>query len=164
VSSTVKEVSLFSDTCSGQNRNQHIAELIIFIAQKFHFEKGHTHMEVDFMHSSIESAKKSFSVYLMNDWLNNFKQTRSKNNRNKVGESYITHQFRLEDLKDLKQPSSKMIKNRIKDSNREQIKWLKIKRLRYEKKYMGTILFSNDYESEYKVLKVNGNNRGRPRA
>jgi hypothetical protein len=55
LSTTVKEVSLFSDTCSGQNRTQYIAALFINICQNYHFqvlehkflEKGHTHMQVD---------------------------------------------------------------------------------------------------------------------
>ena len=63
----IKEISLFSDTCSGQNRNQFIAALFIYIVQQDNhieaiqhnfMEKGHSYMEVDSMHSAIETAKK----------------------------------------------------------------------------------------------------------
>jgi hypothetical protein len=48
----LKKSLLFSDTCSGQNHNQYIAALFMFILLTFHFkiiehkflEKGHTHM------------------------------------------------------------------------------------------------------------------------
>lgn len=62
----IKELSLFSDTCSGQNRNQYISALFLhltqttnieIIEQKF-LESGHSQMEVDSMHSAIENSKK----------------------------------------------------------------------------------------------------------
>ena len=49
---TVREISMFSDTCGGQNRNQNIASVLLYVVQsidhinvikqKF-LEKGHRH-------------------------------------------------------------------------------------------------------------------------
>ena len=61
---TVKHVFLYSDTWSGQNRKQFVAALhhavrtmdkIEIVDQKF-LESGHSHMEFDAMHSTIERA------------------------------------------------------------------------------------------------------------
>lgn len=81
----VNEISLFSDTCSGQNRNQYIAALFLYIVRFTHLrvvehkfmEKGHSYMECDSMHSSIESAKRHVSVFSINDWINIFLTARS---------------------------------------------------------------------------------------
>ena len=65
--STVKHVILYSDCCSGQNRNQYLAAglhhtvktspSLQILEQKF-LESGHTQMECDSMHAAIEHAKK----------------------------------------------------------------------------------------------------------
>ena len=64
--STIEHVILYSDSCSGQNRNQYLSGGLLntvnrhpyvkVIEQKF-LEMGHTQMECDAMHSSIEHAK-----------------------------------------------------------------------------------------------------------
>ena len=75
---SVDEVVLYSDTCSGQNRNRHIAAVLLFavqttnvkvIHQKF-LEHGHSYMEVDSMHASIEFARKNVPVYSPHEWQN----------------------------------------------------------------------------------------------
>lgn len=63
----VDHVVLYSDACGGQNRNRIIATCLLHsvttipniktIDHKF-LESGHTHMEVDSMHSAVEFAKK----------------------------------------------------------------------------------------------------------
>nr|CAH7719606.1 unnamed protein product [Callosobruchus chinensis] len=66
LSETFKEITLYSDTCGGQNRNQNVAALCLFLVQttrltviehKF-LESGHSYMEVDSMHSAIEHQQK----------------------------------------------------------------------------------------------------------
>lgn len=78
ISANVTEISLFADTCSGQNRNQYVAAILLWVVQnikhlqiieqKF-LESGHTYMEADSMHSAIKSQKKQTSVYSMLDWI-----------------------------------------------------------------------------------------------
>jgi hypothetical protein len=75
----VTQLPLFSDTCGGQNRNQHISALMLFLVRTSHLEvmeSGHTHMEVDSMHSTIENEKKFVPVYTVHDWLNIFRKAR----------------------------------------------------------------------------------------
>ena len=69
----IKHVILYSDACSGQNRNQFTATVLMhavvnlptieIIDHKF-LESGHTQMECDSMHSAIEFAKKKTDIYI----------------------------------------------------------------------------------------------------
>lgn len=64
--SGIEEITLYSDTGGGQNRNQFVASCLVhclhetpslkIINQKF-LESGHSEMECDSIHSSIEHAK-----------------------------------------------------------------------------------------------------------
>lgn len=62
--SSVTELSLFSDTCGGQNRNQQVAAALLYAVKNTHMkiiehkflESCHSHMECDSMHSAIENA------------------------------------------------------------------------------------------------------------
>ncbi|KAL4717135.1 hypothetical protein ACJJTC_017022 [Scirpophaga incertulas] len=84
VPENITEISLFSDTCGGQNRNQFIAALLLWAVQKIGHLKviehsiWHSHMEADSMHSSIETAKKNAAIYSMMDWISIFKRARRK--------------------------------------------------------------------------------------
>lgn len=88
--SIITELSLFSDTCGGQNRNQHVAAILLYTVSNTHIqtiehkflESGHSYMECDSMHSAIEHAKKNTDVFLMNVWANIFKKARSKRGSN----------------------------------------------------------------------------------
>jgi len=64
----IKEISLYYDTYSEQNRNQYVSALFLFVEmytkiEVLHhnfMESSHPYMEVDSMHSAIESAKKMY--------------------------------------------------------------------------------------------------------
>lgn len=163
----VQEISLFSDTCSGQNRNQYIAALFLYLVQNTHLEviqhnfleKGHSYMEADSMHSAIERAKKHVSIYTMNDLLNIFKLARSNRLRNKRSGPYKVKELQFGDFFDLKSLGNALITNKSKDDKGNQVQWLKIKVMRYEKSKPGRILF-NYSDLAYHTLRVN--TRGRP--
>jgi hypothetical protein len=99
--------SLYFLTRSGQNSDQYIAVLFMFmfISQTFHFkiiehkflEKGHTHMEVDSMHSAIEYAQKHVPVFIMRDWMKLFKMARSNSNKNKNADKYACQELKFDD-------------------------------------------------------------------
>ena len=92
--STTEEVSFFSDTCGGQNRNKHVTAAmqhfvsdntnnIKVINQKF-FESGHCFMECDSMHSAIETSKQFAKITHPDDWENVITLSRNRNrNRNR---------------------------------------------------------------------------------
>ncbi|KAI4459449.1 dna-directed rna polymerases i ii and iii subunit rpabc2 [Holotrichia oblita] len=124
-------------------------------------EKGHSYMEVDSMHSAIETAKKHVSIFTMNELLNVFKMARSKRLRNKRSNPYFVQELKYGDFLNLKFLADAFLKNRLKDESGEKVCWLKIKIMRYEKSRPGCILFKYNYdEVAYHILHVYG--RGRP--
>ncbi|CAH1109508.1 unnamed protein product, partial [Psylliodes chrysocephalus] len=79
----VRHVTLFSDTCGGQNRNQYVTAMLFWAVQKIEhidvieqkfLESGHSYMECDSVHSAIEAASKHSSIYFVNDWKKIFQQ------------------------------------------------------------------------------------------
>ena len=75
---SIKHVSLFSDSCSGQNHNQYVAALHLYATQVLPINtidykclvSGHTQMECDSMHSVVEYAYKNVFIYSTSDWRN----------------------------------------------------------------------------------------------
>lgn len=67
----VRGVVLYCDCCGGQNRNKYIASLLIYVINYMDFdsvaikllESGHTQMEADSIHSTIESSNKKARIY-----------------------------------------------------------------------------------------------------
>lgn len=75
--SMITHVNLFSDCCSGQNKNKYTATALIYsmknnanltVLDQKYLTSGHTAMEVDSIHSAIETAKKQVSVYVPENW------------------------------------------------------------------------------------------------
>ncbi|CAG9773351.1 unnamed protein product [Ceutorhynchus assimilis] len=163
----VDEVVFWSDTCGGQNRNQHVAALLLYAVQETHIEviehkfleSGHSYMEADSMHSSIEKAKKYVSVFAMNDWLNIFRAARSKRKSIKA-KPYEVEELKYNDFLDLKELSKSLIKNRSKDTNGEVVNWLLIKSLKYSKKEPGIIQYKYEHSASY--CSINVVDKGRP--
>lgn len=172
VPSHVTEVCLYSDTCGGQNRNQYVTALLLYavkniphlqkIEHKF-LESGHSYMEVDSMHSSIESAKKNTEVYSMPDYISIFKRARSEKTVTVDGKSFKkqpfqTKEFKYHEFYDLKTLAQETISNRTKDNEGNQVKWLKIKRMRYLKEEPTKIFFNYDMSENFLWMEVSQNN------
>lgn len=163
----VTEVSLFSDTCGGQNRNQNVAAMLMYmvqntqlniIEQKF-LEPGHSMMECDSMHSTIEAQKKHIPVYLMNDWLNIFRMARSTRTK-KSNKPYSVTELKFNDFLDLSALSMTIIRNKRRDTEGNIVNWMKVKCFKYEKESPGIIHYKYNHSGEYKKINVSG--KGRP--
>ena len=69
-SNGIKSVALYSDNCSGQNRNRYFLCMLWYAMKRFAFtriehkflERGHTFNDNDWMHSTIETALKRYSL------------------------------------------------------------------------------------------------------
>lgn len=158
---TVKEVSLFSDTCGGQNRNQNVAAMFMYAVQYLNIEtithnfleSGHSQMECDSMHAAIEAEKKWIDVFSMVDWVNIFRRARRKNPYN------VTH-LHYGDFYNFQVLAQCIIKNRNKDENGATVNWLLCKGFKYSKVEPGVIQYRYDYNEPFKRIFVFG--RGRP--
>lgn len=166
----ITHVTLFSDTTGGQNRNQNLAALFTYavqnlknveiIEQKF-LEPGHTYMEVDSMHSCIESAKKFVPVYCMQDWLSILRIARSKGKYGRIKKKqvnkspYSVKEMKFDDFFDLKNLANKIVCNRNRDTSGQIVRWLKIKCLKYVKNEFGKIYFKYMHsDTEYRCLNI----------
>lgn len=93
-----KEIILYSDGCTGQNRNSILANALINVAmlhgvsiiQKY-LEKGHTQMEVDAMHSCIEKKIRNRKINIPADYVHACKIARKHPKPYDV--KYLTHDF-----------------------------------------------------------------------
>lgn len=73
---TVTHVSTFSDTCGGQNRNKYFAAAMLYAVSHTHInlidvkymESGHSYLEADSMHATIERARKNKKIYTTREW------------------------------------------------------------------------------------------------
>nr|CAI5857563.1 unnamed protein product [Callosobruchus analis] len=132
----ITEVSFFSDTCGGQNRNQNVLALLYYfvhyedtpitvIEQKF-LESGHSMMECDSMHSAIEHQKKYLAVYTLNDWINIFKMARSKRGK-KQNDAYFVKELKYTNFIDFKTISQALLRNKTINTQGEKVRWLQVK-------------------------------------
>lgn len=89
---------LFSDGCSAQNRNVNLSNLLQFVAIKYNttiYQKyltvGHTQMECDSVHSTIERKKKAKEMYVPADFVRIIAEARTFPEPYKV--TYLDHSF-----------------------------------------------------------------------
>lgn len=150
-----RKIVLWSDNCSGQNRNRYVAAMLLQLVQespieiiKQNFlEVGHTQMDVDSMHSAIEHSAKNCSLFSMNDWSNVIRQARRKHPYHVVRMSHS-------DFIDLKLVSARSMKKVIVFNDGQKLNWLNIKSLMFCKSMPGQIgVKYNHDEQEYKVRK-----------
>lgn len=74
---TVKRVTLYSDSCSGQNRNINMTGMMLAAVNCLPLEQidhkfpqsGHTEMEVDCMHAVVERKSHSAEIFVPRDWV-----------------------------------------------------------------------------------------------
>ncbi|CAK1600206.1 unnamed protein product [Parnassius mnemosyne] len=153
-------VTIYSDTCSGQNRNQYIAAFLLYLVhthetikvlEQKYLESGHSFMEVDSMHSAIEKEKMYTDTYSIIDWKGIMLRARSKR-QNKNVTPYNVTELSYQDMIDVKALASKIIKNKTIAENGEKVCWLKIKCLRFEKELPGFIKYRYDYDGPYNLL------------
>lgn len=73
---TIEHLILYSDTCGGQNRNINFASMCLHAVtilpiktiDHIYMESGHSQMECDSVHSTIEKAKRTVPIYSPMDY------------------------------------------------------------------------------------------------
>lgn len=93
-----KDIIIYSDGCSNQNRNAILATALldycirqnVVVIQKY-LENGHTQMEVGSIHSCIESKLKGRDIYLPTDYINICETSRIKPKPYEV--AYMQHDY-----------------------------------------------------------------------
>ncbi len=147
----IRSISFLCDSCGGQNRNQFIVSFLHYSLYSSHLVSveikylvsGHTAMDVDSMHSTIETAKKrQQNVYIPSDWENIIKGARK-------ADPYIIIPLVYDDFMNFKAYSSQMQFNTKIDDQAKSIKWTKIRAVKLTKEDPGTLYVKYDFEDEY---------------
>lgn len=146
---TVKRVTFFSDSCSGQNRNQYVCALLMYAVRTLPIDiidhkflvPGHTMMECDSMHSAIEYAHRHMSIYSIHEWVNVLKIARR---HNPYMVSVLEHPY----FHDLKTLAGHLVTNRRSSNSDKIINWLDVRWVRIEKVSPNTIKVKTDFDQE----------------
>ena len=156
----VQEIVFYSDNCAGQNRNHIIATMyakvvasteIKVITHKF-LEHGHTQNEGDSMHSTIEAEIGRTPVYSPQQY---YIMARLAKKR---GKPYVVTELAGEDFLDFKglaDGDNTAVKNWTIDENGKRVMWTKLRVLQLRKDKPGHAYYKNDYNEEFKVIKLN---------
>ena len=125
----VKEIIYYSDTCGGQNRNKFVAASLLYsvsmlpnlekINQKF-LQSGHSHMECDSVHSTIETAKTKTPVFVPSQWSTLISLARKCN-------PYVAIPLKFDHVLDWKTCANKHCPSLKKATTGETICWLKVR-------------------------------------
>lgn len=128
------DVSLFSDSCKGQNKNKYIAAALLHVVwsssinvidQKF-LEAGHTQMEVDSIHSTIKQVKRKVQVHHPDQWPMLGSMARPK-------QPAHVKKLRFGEFFDLKKLAAEILHETQRDVAGEKVHLTKLKHYRYEK-------------------------------
>ena len=161
--SKAKEVVFFTDTCGGQNRNQYFSTMMMYIVETditissidhIFMVQGHSHMEVDNMHSAIERKSNGLQIYDPYGW-EVIAAIARKN-------PYFVNQLRNSDIIDVKALQKEMHVNNVKmNMNDEKVQWHNITWMRFEKENPKTIFYKYSYEGEFMMINTTTGRRSK---
>ena len=166
LSRETEEIIMYSDSCSGQNKNSYISVMFFIVLEvcpwiskithKF-LVPGHTHMECDSDHALIEKMKKKtdIKINVPYDWYQ-LVRTVGKKNPFKVIEMTQNDFYDFSAL--LKGPLIK------RSSNDEKLpfRWNEVVKCMYEKKFPKQMLYAVDYGKDALFKKLSFVRRGQP--
>ena len=163
---THNHIVIYSDTCTGQNRNIKVALSLMklvqastcvdVVEQKF-MVSGHSYLPNDSDFGLIELSAKGKPIYLPDDWYNAMASARKRS-------KFIIVKMKAEDFFST-QPLEKAIVRRSKNIDNEAVKWHSIQWLRYEKDKPFQIMYKTrlDVDEPFQTLDVRPKlTKGRP--
>lgn len=167
LTSSIKELTIWSDNCSSQNRNIMLILSYMWLL-KIHSSletvnhkyllRGHTHLEADSVHAVIERKKKSLptmSVIVSHDWAQLMRTCGIK-------KPYDVTEMDIQDFKDFhslaKTPKSPLI-FRKRNFQGEPVLLSKVVQLTVEKKNLGVFKYKVNFEDNFKECDLRRNRR-----
>lgn len=151
----IKHVTLYSDNCTGQNHNQYVltalyqalsdSQSLETVEHKF-LTTGHTEMEVDSMHSTIEYAKRHVKIHIPDDWHNIFRMARRNN-------PYHVIALQHADFIDFKAINKELNFTFKVDTLGKQVKWQRICYLQLRKEDRNRLYFKYNFYEAFSIVK-----------
>lgn len=151
----ISQVVLFSDSCGGQNRNRNFLSMLWYVMKQRYFEtiehvffvSGHSQNEGDSMHSTIENASRHVPVYTPAQWAQLIRGAKRKQ------PLYLVEEMNRANMFDFKKIAS-VLKNFELDTNKDKVKWLKVKRFSLSSKEPNIVKVYYDYSENYRFLNL----------
>jgi len=152
----VNHICFYSDNCMGQNRNKYVTTALLYSVSKSNYidvidqkylEAGHTQMECDSMHATIEYAKRKTNVFIPSQWDTIIHMARRSN-------PYIVLPLKYWDFIDFKKMQNDFFKNFETNTSNEKVRWREIRHLQFRKSSPQNIYYKYDFsEADFKVIK-----------
>lgn len=159
----IKSLSLYSDNCSGQNRNRFIFSMYLFVSRTLHLEiihrflqTGHTQNEGDSMHACIEKNMKNKTVYTPDQLYEIIMNAKIQN-------KFIINEMSQADFYNFKSQVTSN-KNWLHDTNGNKVLFSKIKEVKACPEIPNKLFFKYDFENnDYLVLDTTNRTSSRTR-
>lgn len=146
---SIKNVTLYSDTCGGQNKNSHMVAMFLVLMQQSHLETvdhkflipGHTRMECDSDHSTIERKKSKYDGKIEHprDWMQLVRLCGNKHNN-----YFKVIEMKKHNFLDFASLLKKCFQVRKFDEDGNRFVWKDVKWLRYDKTF-GKFLYKTSH-------------------
>lgn len=152
---TVRHEIIYSDTCTGQNRNIKIAlSLLKFVSSETNIEtidhkflvSEHSYLPNDSDFGSVESAMANRDIYLPQDWYNIMATCRRQ-------KKFIIVKMDRTEFLSAKQLEENIVR-RKKNTHNDSINWLNIQWLRYKKDLPWTTLYKENLKRKKRTPTV----------
>lgn len=148
----IKFISLYSDNCSGQNRNRFVFAMYIYVSRTLNLDithrflqTGHTQNEGDSMHACVEKNLKNKIVYTPDQLYEIIMNA-------KVNKKFVTTEMSQNSFYDFKLMANSS-KNWLTNSRGEKVYYSKMKEVRTTPEASGKLLYKYDLEqNDYFVL------------
>lgn len=147
-----KNITLYSDTCAGQNKNSYLPIMYMlvlrkqkslsYIEHKF-LEPGHTHMECDTDHSIIEKKKKKYASPIDHprDWMQLVRVCGTKS-------PFRVIEMKREDFYEFSALLKTYFLQRKVNEAGEKVSWKDIKWLRFSSESFGVMQYKTSLQKE----------------
>ncbi|KAE8738262.1 hypothetical protein FOCC_FOCC016262 [Frankliniella occidentalis] len=171
VKQPVSHLVMYSDTCSGQNKNSHVCAAFIATIQDHPSLKvidhkflipGHTFMECDQIHAQIEKKKRraTAELHYPRDWFNFIRTTVPYNNSNLlVREMKQKHFLDFVSLLQLKMNGPLIM--RSKNTEKEHFLFSHVQWFQYREESSTVVLYKEDLDCETAFKQINFRRRGK---
>ncbi|XP_039755887.1 uncharacterized protein LOC120630653 [Pararge aegeria] len=151
VKAGVKDFRFWSDNCAGQNRNQIVFFMYLYVSNTFKvdvchrfLEKGHTQNEADSVHALIERSSKNKLIYTPDEWYTLVRWAKQNS------PPYTVVEVNQDLVLDFK--AWLHTKNWIKDTNLEKISWNMIREVKVQRNNSDIIEFKGRKKKEKGVI------------
>ncbi|KAE8739577.1 hypothetical protein FOCC_FOCC014920 [Frankliniella occidentalis] len=152
----VNEFRIYSDSCSGQNKNQFLYSMYYLAARRYnikiihrYLEKGHTQMECDSVHAQIERKTRHIDIFTPAQWYGYIKSAKVQKPQ------YI--------VKELDQEIILSFKDAAQHLSWAKVPISKIKEITIVNSSPDVVAYKLQFNSDCKVVKIlPQNKRGRP--